>query len=223
MGRDADLFTFTADYTFDSQGSALPSFSVYGMGVVFEGDVHMEAHFKFAYDTYGLRQLVNHLADGNSSHVAEDVLAGFYIADDSILSLSGGLKAGVGARFAIVSVTLGGFVSTDNEGQEPVSVTVDDPNNDGKLRFAEFQEGGLDTSGRFVAALGLEVKVGVKVLGKFIGVKKRFDIASTIIVDLNTPDPNAPVIPTGPILASQPDENGSIELYVGASAHLRQA
>lgn len=222
LGKDADLFTLTADYAISSQASELPSFSVFGMGVEFTGDVDVDLHFKFAYDTYGLRKLVNHLAAGDTSQTASDIIDGFYIADDSYFNLAGALKAGVGARFGIFSATVGGFVSTDDSGIEPVSITIDDPNNDGKLRFAEFQQDGFDTSGRFVAALGIEVKVGVTVLGKFIGFKKRFDIASTIIVDLNTPDPNAPVIPTGPILASQPDENGTIELYVGASAHLRQ-
>ncbi len=224
LGRDSDLFTFTADYTFNSQGSELPSFSVYGMGVKFGGDVHMQAHFKFAYDTFGLRQLLNHLADGNTADVSGDIIAGFYIADDSHFTLKGDLFAGVGARVAIFSADVGGFVKTDNEGNDPVSITINDPNHDGKLRFAEFSNGGLRTSGRFVAAIGIEVGVGFvePFFGEFIGWKKRFDIASTVIVDLNMPDPNAPPVPTGPILASQPDENGTVVLYVGASAHLRQ-
>ena len=43
---------------------------------------------------------------------------------------------------------VGGFVSTDDSGDEPVSITIDDPNDDGKLRFSEFQAGRFDTSGR---------------------------------------------------------------------------
>ena len=73
------------------------------------------------------------------------------------------------------------------------------------------------------AALGIEVRVGVDVLGKFVGWKKRFDIASTIIVNLNTPGPNDPPRPEpgSVILASQPDEFGTVELYIGQLAGSR--
>ena len=92
VGQDSDLFTLTADYVVNSQGSALPSFSVFGIGVEFGGEVHADAHFKFAYDTFGLRQLTSHLADGDTSQIAGDILAGFYIGDDSHFRLAGTVR-----------------------------------------------------------------------------------------------------------------------------------
>ena len=221
LGRDSDLFTFTADYVINSEGTSLPSFSVFGCGIEFSGDVHLDAHFKFAYDTFGLRELIDHLGAGDTSHIASDINDGFYIADDSHFILSGGLFAGVSATYGIFSAEVGGFVSTDDHGDEPVSITFDDPNHDGKLRFSEF-EAGLHTSGKFTAELGIEVRIGVHVLGHFIGVKKHFDIATKVLVDLNMPGPDDPPLITGPILASQPDAQGSIDLYIGAEAGMRQ-
>ena len=43
-----------------------------------------------------------------------------------------------------------------------------------------------------------------------------------LLVDLNMPGPNDPPIITGPILASQPDSQGAINLYIGSDAGLRQ-
>jgi hypothetical protein len=222
LGKDADLFTFTADYAYTSQGSSIPQFEVIGIGVTFDSEVEVDTHFKFAYDTYGLREMINHAAAGDTSHVASDIRDGFYIADDSHFTLTGGLIAGVSASYGVFSATVGGFVSTDDSGNEPVSITIEDPNNDEKLRFVEFQSSPFHTSGRFVGELGIEVKIGVTVFGKFIGVKKRFAIASKVLVDLNPPSPSDPPNPLLPILASQPDSSGAIQLYIGESANLRQ-
>ncbi|HEX4412580.1 MAG TPA: hypothetical protein VH107_03060, partial [Lacipirellulaceae bacterium] len=220
LGRESDLFTFTVDEDVTAQGGQVPSLEVFGMGVEFGGEIPVDAHFKFGYDTLGLRELLNDVASGNTSNVAAEVKDGFYISDDSHFKLSGSLVAGVGVSIGIYSAKIGGFVSTDNGGDDPVSITFEDPNHDGKVRFSEFDTA-LHTSGRLLGELGIEVGIGVKVLGHFIGVKHRFDIASVVLVDLNMPGPNDPPIITGPILASQPDAQGSIDLYIGAEAAMR--
>ena len=88
--------------------------------------------------------------------------------------------------------------------------------------MSEIAAGATHTSGRLLGELGIEVGIGVRVLGHFIGVKHRFDIASVVLVDLNMPGPNDPPIITGPVLASQPDSQGAINLYIGSDAGLRQ-
>ena len=140
------------------------------------------------------------------------------MADDSYFKLAGDVYAGAGASIGVFSAVVGGFISTANSGLDPVSVSIIDPNHDGKLRFSEFSEDAIDLAGKFSAALGIEVRVGFEVFGKFVGYKKRFDLAEKVLVnfDDDLPDPDAP------ILASQPDEDGNIQLYVGALANQRQ-
>jgi hypothetical protein len=222
LGQDSDLFTLTADLNVDARGSVATGFTVFGMGVDFGGEIHVDEHFKFAYDTFGLRELVNHLAMGDNSHVVSDITDGFYVADDSHISIAGDVFAAAGVQVGIFGADVGGFVSTGDSGNDPVSITIDDPNHDGKLRFNEFQSNPLQAHGKLTGELGIEVRIGFEALGHFVGVKKRFDIANTVIVDLDPPAPDNPTIPDGPIIASQPDVNGNVELYVGAEANMRQ-
>ncbi len=221
LGKESDLFTLTVDEVVTAQGGQVPSLSVFGIGVEFGGEINIDAHFKFAYDTLGIREMLNDIASGNTSNIPNDIRDGYYLSDDSHFMLNGSLVAGVGVAIGIYSAKVGGFVSTDNSGDDPVSITLDDPNHDGKIRLTEF-DSAIHTSGRLLGELGIEVRVGVEILGHFVGLKHRFDIASVVLVDLNTPGPNDPPIVTGPILASQPDAQGNIDLYIGAEAGMRQ-
>lgn len=222
LGKESDLFTLTVDEVVHAEGGQVPSLSVFGMGVEFGGQIDVDAHLQLSYDTLGLREMLNDIASGNTSKIPDDIKDGYYVTPDSHFKLSGSLVAGVGVAIGIYSAEVGGFVSTDNSGDDPVSITFNDPNHDGKVRVTEIAAGATHTSGRLLGELGIEVRVGVKVLGHFIGLKHRFDIASVVLVDLNEPGPDNPQIPTGPILASQPDATGNIDLYIGAEAGMRQ-
>ena len=222
LGKDADLFYLTADAEVQAQGEMATGLQVFNVDVVYGGNVDVDFHFKFAYDTFGLRELINDLALGNTSNIGEDITDGFYIDDTSYFNLGGQIYAGVGISVAVFSAKVGGFVSTDDGGEEPVTITIDDPNNDGKLRFSEFNTNPFAVSGRFSAALGIEVRVGVEILGKFVGWKDRFDIATVVLVDLNPPDQNPPPEPGSVVLASQPDEFGTVELYIGDKSSMRE-
>jgi hypothetical protein len=101
LGINSDLFTFTVDEHVDAQGGLVPSLEVFGMGVTFGEDIKVDAHFKFAYDTFGLRQMLNHLTAGDTSHVAADIKDGYYISADSYFELGGRLTAGVGVQVGI--------------------------------------------------------------------------------------------------------------------------
>lgn len=220
LGRDSDLFTLDAEMHVSARGSVATGYSFFGVGIDFGGEVEIDTKFKFAYDTFGLRSLISDLADGNTSAeaIAEDIVAGFYVASGSYFTLAGDIYAGAGASIGVFSAVVGGFISTEDSGNEPVSVSINDPNQDGKLRFSEFGEDALNLEGKFSAAMGIEVRVGFEVFGKFVGIKKRFDIAQTILVNFDDDEPD----PGAPILASQPDINGNINLYVGALAGERR-
>ena len=189
LGKESDLFTLTVDEVVHAEGGQVPSLSVFGMGVEFGGAIDVDAHLQLSYDTLGLREMLNDIASGNTSKIPDDIKDGYYVTPDSHFKLSGSLVAGVGVAIGIYSAKVGGFVSTDNSGDDPVSITFDDPNHDGKVRLSEIEAGATHTSGRLLGELGIEVGIGVRVLGHFIGVKHRFDIASVVLVDLNTPGP----------------------------------
>jgi len=220
LGRDSDLFTLDAEMHVSARGSVATGYSFFGVGIDFGGEVEIDTKFKFAYDTFGLRSLISDLAAGNTSAetIAKDVVAGFYVGSDSYFTLAGDVYAGAGASIGVFSAVVGGFIATEDSGTKPVSISINDPNGDGKLRFDEFGEDAINLEGKFSAALGIEVRVGFEVFGKFVGVKKRFDIAQKTLVNFDGDETGS----GAPILASQPDINGNIQLYVGALAGERR-
>ena len=215
LGKDSDLFSLEAEAHLDAYGASAPTgLSIFNQAIVYGGQVSVDFEFKFGYDTYGLRTLINNLADGNTSNILSDVLDGFYIATDSYFSLAGDIYAGVGPSFGIVEVLIEGHASTGDDGEAPVTVTVANPTSDGKQRFAEFSSVPFAASGQFVAGLGLELRIGKEILGQFVGVRKRFDVANEVLVTFVPPPP--------PTLASQPDTAGDVTLFLGVNAGQRQ-
>jgi hypothetical protein len=215
LGKDSDLFSLTADAHIQAQGELAPSgLYVFNQEVIFGGEVDIDLHFKFAYDTFGLRELINHLADGQAGDIASDITDGFYIATNSYFNLAGDIFAGIGESIGPVEVLLDGHVSTGDDGNNPIAVSVANPTDDGKQRFGEFGATPFAVQGELDGGLGIEVRLGKEIFGKFIGVKKRFDVAHEVLVTFVPPPP--------PTLASQPDPSGNVVLYLGANANLRQ-
>jgi hypothetical protein len=140
LGRDSDLFYFQADADVKLQGSQASPFSVFAMPIRYVGEADVKTHFKFAYDTYGFRHMLNGLANGGNSNPIEDLLNGFYIKSDSYFSVAGQIKAEAGQSIGLFGFSVDGGLSTGNGGTEPVSVVIVDPNQDGKLRVSEFFE-----------------------------------------------------------------------------------
>lgn len=222
LGHDTDLFTLNADLHTEAAGSAASGYSIFGVGIDYGGEVQVDTHFKFAYDTFGLRSLIKDIANDNVSavEVAKDVAAGFYVDSSSYFKLAGDVYAGATGSLGVFSAVVGGFVSTGNSGNDPVSVTLDDPDGDGKVRLSDFANDPFHFSGSLTAALGVEVRVGFQVFNRFVGLKKRFDVANKVLVDFDSAQDGGE--PDSPILASQPDSNGNINLYVGTLANQRR-
>jgi N-acetylneuraminic acid mutarotase len=216
LGKDSDLFTMKAEMHLHAEEHS-NDFSVFGMGLDFGGAINVDAKFTFAYDTFGLREMIGQALGGtlDANKIASDITDGFYVGDDSYLKLGGSIGVSAGVSVGFFGISVGGSVSTADGGATPVSITINDPNHDGKLRFAEVPSDPLNAfnaSGELDAGLGIQLKVGVKVLGHFVGYEKDFDIANTVLISF--PAQHPPVV----TLASQADSSGDVNLYIGALA-----
>ena len=190
LGRDSDLATLTAKAHVVSEADLGPTgLSILGQGIDYHGSVNLDLNFKFAYDTFGVRELINQIASGGPVDVLTDIGDGFYIGGDSFFNMAGSIDAEAGLSLGIFNASVSGGASTGNSGNTPVSVTVDDPPADGKKRFDGTQM--FNASGEFVAGLHAEVSVGKSILGHFIGVKKDFTIADKTLVSFTPPEPIA--------------------------------
>ena len=209
----------------------MPTLSFGGEGLNYGGSVNVAFNFKFAYDTHGLRELINDLTNGSNPSVGTmllDVADGFYIADSSSLSMSGAIGIGAGASLAgVASASIGGYVGTGDAGSVPITINMNDPDQStdgGKYRLEKFittianGNDPFQASGELDATLAIKVSVGVNLpIVGFVGYQHTFDIGDVVLYDFNPPPP----APPQPVLASQPDANGQVTLYIGQDAALR--
>ena len=177
MGKDVDLFTFTAvaeitlleiplvELTFPLGPVAL----VAGLGL--EGNV--DAVFKAGYDTSGLRQYIDS-SDGL------DLLNGFWIGDDSKLSLSLTLNAYVGVSVYVFAAGITGGLTAS------LFVGMDGSDVDGKVHLDELDSCLFEAGGALDLALSAFVKVGVDVpfIG-FVGYQQDFPLANIELISFD--------------------------------------
>ncbi len=233
LGKDSDLASFSADFHLASAPDYGGGVSVFGVNVGFGGSVSIDAHFRFAYDTFGLRELIRDIGSG-VGNLASDVTDGFYIDTSSHLSIGASVGVHAGATVLVFSASIGGGVSTgDASGtgiDHPAVVSFVDPNGNGyghgtgsgKLRFADFSPCRVMTVGELDASLTIELKVGVTILGTFIGYSVDDDLASVKLLDLNYSCGNVPSPPPQPVLASEADANGDVTLFIGSQLAYRR-
>lgn len=177
MGKDVDLFTFTAvaeidlltiplvDLTFPLGPVAL----IAGLGL--EGNVN--AVFKAGYDTSGLRQYID---SSDGLHL----LNGFWIGEDSELSLSLTLNAYVGVSAYVFAAGITGGLTAS------LFVGMDDSDVDGKVHLDELDSCLFEAGGALDLALSAFVKVGVDVpvIG-FVGYQQDFPLANIELISFD--------------------------------------
>ncbi len=137
MGRDAVLVTYSLPEVDLSVGASFPLIKIFVLEVGLRFQIDVKAQMHFGYDTYGVRMFLD-------SGDIEDVFHGFYISDRAKADGSGAdvdeltveatiaLYGGVDVVLAKAGIE-GGFTLT-------ATVNLNDPNNDGKLRFTEIVE-----------------------------------------------------------------------------------
>ena len=220
LGKDSDLASFDAKIHLAADSNKAPQLSFAGFGINVTATATVDAEFRFAYDTFGIRKLIGDLsANPNTaaSALALDVADGFYIDDTSHLTLGGSIGLSAGYQFGPLGFSLDGDIGTgaDGRGTDPnqaIRIGVQG-GSDGKVRFKDFNSHTLTLHGELVAGLSATLKVGVDFLGTFIGFEHTFDIASQVLLILNSDAP--PIIPrTDQLAVLLPD--GKLELDIGS-------
>src|SRR5205814_2106848 len=125
--------------------------------ISFGGSVGVHAQLGFGYDTFGLRQFKS---SGNESKVAD----GFFLINtpDPEITATGTISIGAGFDAIVASASVeGSLIGT-------LALDLQDPDNDGKVRFSElehfFNLGPLcifDITGSLDLGLSAHAKVGV--------------------------------------------------------------
>jgi hypothetical protein len=198
LGQDPDLMSFTAQFKLAAQEDANQLFGLSELpGITFDftNQVNLDAYFKAAYDTYGIREFVHDALNGQVKPL--DILNGFYLATDDSnnpdhpagchLNLSGDISVGPKLNLVVFQAGVSGGISAD------LHLWASDPNGTGKFHLNDVLNNGLqaadhlfNASGDVEASLTAFIKVGVEVLGKFVGYEKDFDLASVKLIDFGT-------------------------------------
>ena len=217
LGKNVDLFTYDLpEFQFLANYES-PFFNIFGpLGGIIKGNVGAGINLAFGYDTEGVR-------DFASSKNNKDLFDGFYVSDRANpdgtgedvpeVSLNLGLNAFGGANIGIAEGGVGGGIAAN------VVFDLNDPNNDGKLRFKEFQSllsNPADlfcTSGEVTAGLSAYLKVGITPFAY----TKTFDSPRVTLFNFNE-DCHLELNTT--IQLAQPDLGG-LRLNIGANAPAR--
>lgn len=222
LGRDSDLFYFQADASAELQGTRATGLHFAGQPINLFGRMDLDTHLRFGYDTFGLRQLISNLAAGDASHIVSDITDGFYVNSDSYFKMAGAMGAEFGASVLnVFPVSISGGLYTQNSGLDPVHVYIEDPNADGKLRISEFHVGSdnkpaaFKLTGELAAELNVEVGFPdpdpLDILPP--PPNSKLTVARDVLVRFSTLTPSR--------LASEPDANGEVTLFLGTHAHER--
>ena len=215
LGQDVVLVRFDAG-TLQASAGISESFGPIMVGpipieITLAGSVGVEGRFVMGYDTSGIRQLIE---DGRGEGLADGLFIDDFDSrgvDVPEIKLIGTVSAGAGVTLVIVSAGVEGGISLT------VALDLDDPNNDGHMRFYEVV-GKLDNpiclfkaSGSLDAFLRAYVKVGFSIFSK----KWRITIAKVRLLDFSTA-----CEPPKPQLANV--EDGNLVLNIGGRADKRK-
>ncbi len=184
LGMDMDLFNFeTPEVRLDA--NIAQTFPIYGpIAVRLAGEVGVKAKIGGGYDTRGISEMIGGFI--NDESVGKNILsltnglylntAQTYFGIDAALELTAGVDAGIAAVYA------GGGVYGD------LTVGLNDPNGDGRLRFLEAGEAILDNPLGFLdlfaisGALSARAFVEGSIGWGAVKIKKRFDFVSVTMI-----------------------------------------
>jgi hypothetical protein len=195
LGQDVTLFSLSGDFAVPAQGelggSVFPG-SFFGVSVGLNDALNVNGSFELAYDTYGLRELLNQVVTHsvtNISTIINDLLDGFYISDaNTQLSFQGTFGPYISASpFPGVAIEATGGLQTSSDGNDPFTIKFEDDNQQtdgGKDRLTKlFNQSELfDATGEIDAAINLDFKLGFNSPLGFVGVQHSFDIAQATLV-----------------------------------------
>jgi Ca2+-binding RTX toxin-like protein len=211
MGKDVTLVRWDMP-TFKFEFSYSQNFPIFGpLNAHLGGKIGATIDIGFGYDTYGLRLFIE---DWNAAHLLE----GFFIADYDAagnerpeLTLYGEIFAGASINLMIVEAGVtGGVFAT-------IEFDLNDPNDDGKVRFTELASNALldprcifDIHGE----LGLFLEAFLKVDLFFLTIDKTWRFAEITLFEFDITCPE-------PVLADV-DDDGILLLHVGDYADRRE-
>ena len=227
LGQDVDLFKFDMP-ALDWKLPIDEFLPILGpLGVELKGTIDnandaliADAQLSFGYDTHGAAEFA---ADNFAAGKATDLLDGFYVDSGdagSQVSLQLGIGAFAALNLIVFDAGVGGGISGD------ATMTLNDPNNDGKLRYNEIKadlgQGPLnifDVSGELTAGLEAFIKIGFDTPLGFVGYEDDFDIATTVLLDFRPKPTPMPVLAQ---FVGDPGD-GVLQLNIGQNAAARGA
>jgi hypothetical protein len=223
LGQDADLVSFSARFNVAAQENSNQLFGLSqlpGLTFNFVNQVNIDAYFKAAYDTFGLRQFVHDALMKNIN--PGDLANGFYLATDTSndpnhpngchLNLSGEVKVGPTLNLVVFQAGIDGGISAD------LHLWATAPGMAPKYRLGDLQNADslFNANGSVDAGLTAFIKVGVTLpIDNFVGWEKDFDIASVKLIDFGTGSVTGnPYNPPADLALATPDPNDPTRLLL---------
>ena len=218
LGQDVDSITYTVprlEATF-SYSQYIPIWPIFGITV--GGSMSAVADFAFGYDTAGIRQFAQ-------SRRPEDLLDGFYLADERVdengnvedvaeLAFRLGLTAGGELNLLAVKAGVEGGIFAG------IDLNLNDPNNDGKVRFDELASNLALGRHPLLGPLWIfdasgKLEAGVSIYASAVGFRGELNIGPFTILDFDIPRPE----PATPELAHL--EDGTLIVHVDPHSAVR--
>lgn len=208
LGRESDLIRFDAEASI-AIDKKIPFVNFFGLGVGLQTQLNFNAMFGVGFDTRGF-------LDNN-------LLQGVYVDTNSRIELGGEATLYAGLDVVIASAEVHGGLST---GGAPITLTINDLNQDGKLRPDELKQMSakelFQLNGALAVEASLRAEIGVNTPFGFLGASKEYVFAEHTILDLTRDVANGDPWrqPANPNLAYK-TTSGELVLNVGAHGPAR--
>lgn len=225
VGQNADLFTAQADITLEPSDVDLSGPLPVGIDGGLRGGFSPSITLDVGYDTFGLRRFLENHRNGVAS--ATDLLDGFYIGDDSQLSIKGSLAAYIQFNALVFNAEFSGGINAELIAN--VIGSAEDPslpNEDGehqKVRFlSEMDACAFSLEGGIGASIQFTTRFGIQLGPVFLGTEKTWDVANFDIASFDLSCVGNPLyVPSDDVALGTIDDSGVLTLYTGPLANER--